>query len=119
MKATGIIRRIDDLGRVVIPKEIRSNMRIKEGDPLEIFIENEMVCFAKCQLSEEERNQKIRKYVAENRFRILSVFFDGDITTVIFGTGKKVSVKRSATDEFDLTMAIYYAMLKAGYKGVE
>lgn len=37
MKATGLVRRIDDLGRIVIPKEIRRMMRIREGDPLEIF----------------------------------------------------------------------------------
>ena len=37
MKATGVVRRIDDLGRVVIPKEIRKTLRIKEGEPLEIF----------------------------------------------------------------------------------
>ena len=37
MKATGVVRRIDDLGRVVIPQEIRKTLRIKEGDPLEIF----------------------------------------------------------------------------------
>ena len=37
MKATGIVRRIDDLGRIVIPKEIRRTMRIREGDPLEIY----------------------------------------------------------------------------------
>ena len=41
MKATGIVRRIDDLGRVVIPKEIRRTMRIREGDPLEIFTNRE------------------------------------------------------------------------------
>lgn len=41
MKATGIVRRIDDLGRVVIPKEIRRTMRIREGDPLEIFTGND------------------------------------------------------------------------------
>lgn len=41
MKATGIVRRIDDLGRVVIPKEIRRTMRIREGDPLEIYTEND------------------------------------------------------------------------------
>lgn len=46
MKATGIVRRIDDLGRVVIPKEIRRTLKIREGDPLEIFIEdNDCVCF--------------------------------------------------------------------------
>ena len=41
MKATGVVRRIDDLGRVVIPKEIRKTLRIKEGDPLEIFTDRE------------------------------------------------------------------------------
>ena len=41
MKATGIVRRIDDLGRVVIPKEIRRTMRIREGDPLEIYTDAE------------------------------------------------------------------------------
>lgn len=48
MKATGIVRRIDDLGRIVIPKEIRRTMRIREGDPLEIFTEsNGTVIFKK------------------------------------------------------------------------
>ena len=41
MKATGIVRRIDDLGRVVIPKEIRRTMRIREGDPLEIYTDSD------------------------------------------------------------------------------
>ena len=40
MKATGIVRRIDDLGRVVIPKEIRRTMRIREGDPSQTTLEN-------------------------------------------------------------------------------
>ena len=41
MKATGIVRRIDDLGRVVIPKEIRRTLRIREGDPLEIYTDRD------------------------------------------------------------------------------
>ena len=41
MKATGIVRRIDDLGRVVIPKEIRRTMGIREGDPLQITLTND------------------------------------------------------------------------------
>ena len=41
MKATGIVRRIDDLGRVVVPKEIRRTLRIREGDPMEIFTNRE------------------------------------------------------------------------------
>ena len=47
MKATGIVRRIDDLGRVVIPKEIRRTLRIREGDPLETALTQwERFCFA-------------------------------------------------------------------------
>lgn len=47
MKATGIVRRVDDLGRIVIPKEIRRTCGIREGDPLEIFLDNEndTICF--------------------------------------------------------------------------
>lgn len=51
MKATGIVRRIDDLGRVVIPKEIRRTMRIREGDPLQITLEPwERFCFGMTEL---------------------------------------------------------------------
>ena len=47
MKATGVIRRIDELGRVVIPKEIRKNLRIKDGTNLEIFIDNNNIILSK------------------------------------------------------------------------
>ena len=45
MKPTGLVRRIDDLGRVAIPKEVRRNLRIREGDPLEIFAGDDSVIF--------------------------------------------------------------------------
>ena len=45
MRATGIVRRVDDLGRVVIPREIRRSMGIKDGEPLEIFTESDAVIF--------------------------------------------------------------------------
>lgn len=47
LKATGIVRRIDDLGRVVIPKAIRQALRIREGDPLEIFADGEVILIRK------------------------------------------------------------------------
>ena len=52
MKSTGLVRRIDDLGRVVIPKEIRRTLNIKEDDPLELFVEDKMVCFQKYNVNE-------------------------------------------------------------------
>lgn len=51
MKSTGMVRRIDDLGRVVIPKEVRRRLGIDEGDPIEIFVEGENVIFKKYNVS--------------------------------------------------------------------
>lgn len=58
MKATGIVRRIDDLGRVVIPKELRRNLKIREGDPLEIYVSDDMICFKKYQQYDDEQFKK-------------------------------------------------------------
>ena len=58
MQATGIIRRVDDLGRVVIPKELRRNLKIREGDPLEIYVNDDMICFKKYQLYADEQFRK-------------------------------------------------------------
>ena len=55
MKATGIVRRIDDLGRVVIPKEIRRTLRIREGDPQLTSLKNdEVFCFSLLDLAKRE-----------------------------------------------------------------
>ena len=64
MKATGIVRRIDDLGRVVIPREIRKTLRIKEGDPMEIFTtkEGELV-FKKYTYCDEKDWSKAKEIV--------------------------------------------------------
>lgn len=69
MKATGIVRRIDDLGRVVIPKEIRRTIRIREGDPLEIYLseDGKGVCFQKyCPLEINEDVTRIAMTMANN-----------------------------------------------------
>lgn len=47
MRATGVIRRVDDLGRIVIPKEIRQTLKIREGDPLEIWLDGSAICLKK------------------------------------------------------------------------
>lgn len=63
MKATGIVRRIDDLGRVVIPKEIRRTLHIREGEPLEIFLtdDGKGICFEKYMVTEESNTKNILK----------------------------------------------------------
>lgn len=66
MRATGIVRRIDDLGRIVIPKEIRKNLRIKEGDPLELFTTKDgEVVFKKYSYCTEQDWAKAKAIVKE------------------------------------------------------
>ena len=78
MKETGMTRRVDELGRVVIPKEIRTILKIKEGTPLEIFVEGDTLLFKKYSVA--ENNKQEIKNIGKTLFRNtgLSVcFFDG------------------------------------------
>lgn len=79
MKATGIIRRVDDLGRVVIPKEIRRSLKIREGDPLEIFLENDCVCFHRYSAlgSLSEETLRIAQDMAQRTFNHQIAIYDG------------------------------------------
>jgi stage V sporulation protein T len=67
MKATGIVRRIDDLGRIVIPKEVRRACHIKEGDPLEVFLENGAVVFKKYSYGATLDFKQFEEYAIEMR----------------------------------------------------
>ena len=62
MKTTGVIRRIDELGRIVIPKEIRKNLRIKNGDSLEIFLESDNIILKKYYYLLKNKNIDDLKY---------------------------------------------------------
>lgn len=91
MKATGIVRRIDDLGRVVIPKEIRRTMRIREGDPLEIYTSNDgEVIFKKYSAINEMSNTAT--HVCEVMTKLANcpvVVFDRDHVVAVAGVQKK------------------------------
>ena len=80
MKATGIIRRIDDLGRVVIPREIRRSLKIREGDPLEILIEKNCVCFKKYSTlgSFSEDILRVAQDMAQRTFKHQIAIYDRD-----------------------------------------
>ncbi len=91
MKATGIVRRIDDLGRVVVPKEIRRTLRIREGDPLEIFTDREGEIILKKYSPIGELSQFAGQYaesMAQNTGCLVCIV-DKDHVVAAAGSGKK------------------------------
>ncbi|NBI30813.1 stage V sporulation protein T [Chengkuizengella marina] len=91
MKATGIVRRIDDLGRVVIPKEIRRTLRIREGDPLEIFVDRDGEVILKKYSPIGELGDFAREY-AESLFEStnhIAIISDRDTIISVSGGAKK------------------------------
>ena len=103
MKATGIVRRVDDLGRVVIPKEIRRQMKIKEGDPLEIFLEGNRICFEKYSSIDAEN--------WEAAFRIAKVMLPNNKFALVnrYGEIEQTNVKMPTInkDDFSAEIRVY------------
>lgn len=96
MKATGIVRRIDDLGRVVIPKEIRRTLRIREGDPLEIFVDREGEVILKKYSPIGELGDFAREY-ADSLFEALghiACIADRDSIIAVAGAPKKEYINK-------------------------
>ncbi len=90
MKATGIVRRIDELGRVVIPKEIRRTLRIKEGDPLEIFTDRDELMLKKYSpIATLEKFSKATARSLNDLSGKLAVICDTDGVLHAYGEGKK------------------------------
>lgn len=97
MKATGIVRRIDDLGRVVIPKEIRRTLRIREGDPLEIFVDRDGEVILKKYSPIGELGDFAKEYadsLYENLGHI-TLISDRDSVIAVSGTSKKEYMDKS------------------------
>ncbi len=106
MKATGIVRRIDDLGRVVIPKEIRRTMRIREGDPLEIYTNSDgEVIFKKYSAISEMSENAV--HVADIMCKIAGcpvVIFDKDHVVASSGVSRKEFSERRVTGQLEELM---------------
>ena len=99
MKATGIVRRIDDLGRVVIPKEIRRTLRIREGDPLEIYTDREGEVILKKYSPINDLGEFAQQYV-ESLYETLgtpSLISDRDEMIAVAGVSRKDYVARRLT----------------------
>ncbi len=103
MKATGIVRRIDDLGRVVIPKEIRRTMRIREGEPMEIYVSREGEVIFKKYSPIGELNSFAAQY-AETLYRIAGiavVICDRDAVIACAGLPKKEYLEKKISGELE------------------
>ncbi len=103
MKATGVVRRIDDLGRVVIPKEIRKTLRIKEGDPLEIFTDKEGEVILKKYSPIGELSEFATEY-AETLAKTtghIACITDKDTVIAVSGGSKKEYLEQSISEELE------------------
>ena len=103
MRATGIVRRIDELGRVVIPKEIRRTLRIREGDPLEIFTDHDGEVVLK-KYSPIGEIAAIAKDYTDSLHRTLGhvvLISDRDAVVSASGAGKREYVEKALSPEVD------------------
>ncbi len=106
MKATGIVRRIDDLGRVVVPKEIRRTLRIREGDPLEIFTDREGEIILKKYSPIGELSLFAKQYaeaMAQTTGQVVAIA-DRDQFIAVAGNGKKDLLAKSVSRELEHLM---------------
>ena len=106
MKATGIVRRVDDLGRIVIPKEIRRTLRIREGDPLEIYTEKDGgVIFRKYSPMGDLQDfaAQICESIGDNTGRIAAVA-DRDSIIALAGAPKRELMDKPNSQELDRIM---------------
>lgn len=113
MKATGIVRRIDDLGRVVIPKEIRRTLRIREGDPLEIFTDREGGVILKKYSPIGELTDFSKEYAESLQQAIghIILISDKDAFISVSGGSKKEYVERKVSQELEKIMEERKAIL--------
>lgn len=122
MKATGIVRRIDDLGRVVIPKEIRRTMRIREGDPLEIFTESDGTVVFKKYSPIGELGEFAKQY-ADSLAKTLGVpscISDKDAIIAVSGASKKeLSDKKISSDLEKIMTNKTFFIADAGKKQIK
>lgn len=106
MKATGIVRRIDELGRVVIPKEIRRTLRIREGDPLEIFTDREGEIILKKYSPIGELNDFSREYtnaIQQSLGHIVAIC-DKDVIITVAGGARRELVDKAIHEDVEQAM---------------
>ena len=106
MKATGIVRRIDDLGRVVIPKEIRRTLRIREGDPLEIFVDRDGEVILKKYSPIGELGDFAQEYAESihEATKQVTIITDRDAVIAVSGAVKKEFIDKRISEMIERAM---------------
>ncbi len=106
MKATGIVRRIDELGRVVIPKEIRRTLRIREGDPLELFTDRDELMLKKYSpIASVERFAEGTARSLNEQSGYLAAITDTDCVLAASGAGKKAIAGKTVSEKLTEIMS--------------
>ncbi|MSO01155.1 stage V sporulation protein T [Bacillus paralicheniformis] len=121
MKATGIVRRIDDLGRVVIPKEIRRTLRIREGDPLEIFVDRDGEVILKKYSPISELGDFAKEY-ADALYDSMGhsvLICDRDVYIAVSGGSKKDYLNKSISDMVEKAMDQRNSVLEGDAKTIQ
>ena len=119
MKATGVVRRIDDLGRIVIPKEIRKSLRIKDGESLEIFLESDNIVLKKYSHLENISNfyksyvDSIYSSIGEN-----IMIVDRDSIVAVAGDLKKKYLDKSISLDIDAVIQNRTTIIEKEFKEV-
>ncbi|MGC4378600.1 stage V sporulation protein T [Fictibacillus sp. Mic-4] len=121
MKATGIVRRIDDLGRVVIPKEIRRTLRIREGDPLEIFVDRDGEVILKKYSPINELGDFAKEYAESlaDSSGCLVLIADRDSFIAVAGGPKKDYLNRGVGRMVETSMSERKTMMDSSISEIE
>lgn len=120
MKSTGIIRRIDELGRIVIPKEIRNNLRLRSGENLEIFVYNDVISMKKFSMINKISDLAQELTDAMNTFLKNNIIIT-DLHTVIAASGnlKKELIKKNISNLLIEKIEKREKMLENYFKEIE
>ncbi len=113
MKSTGVVRRVDELGRIVIPKEIRRTMRIRDGESLEIFVDDEVISLKK--ISKMSDLNDIAQYLVDVVHSISNKnVFIADRDKFIAGSGdlKKKLLEKNISNQLELIMSERHNIIK-------
>ncbi len=121
MKATGIVRRIDDLGRIVVPKEIRRTLRIREGDPLEIFTISDGSVVLKKYSPIGELSEYAEEFVQSMKTTLdtTCIICDKDVVVAASGDYKKDYIGKSVSRQLEQAIELRTTQVKNNASGVE